>query len=715
MKNKLKKGLVWGMILSLTLEATPVWALSKDETIYAKLNSDGSIKSSTVSEHLSDDGNSTITDKSSLLDITNVNGDETYTKDGDKIVWETNGKDIYYQGSSDEELPIDISVTYSLDDKEMDVNDMIGKSGSVKIVLKYNNNLEKVVKVNGKNETLYVPFVVATTSIISNSENKNIKVTNGKVIDNGVNSVIVALSSPGLYESLDIDELEDFDTVEISYETECFELSSIYSVATNKLFSESDLDVFDEVDKLYDSIDTLSDSSTMLVNGSKELLSAIKSQIGTGNTLSDEELESIRKMAVSGATLSEDDVAKEVSELLKNYELSHSDVNEIIKDALSSINLSDEEKAMLVKQIVKAIEGNTDNIKEAIQNASKNFKLTDGQKQTIANTIVSKLSISDEQIELISKKAALEALEEVKNSQEYKSAVAAKEAYEKAGIENIINICTSDDVSKEYYSTCVSQIDNIANYKSLVASIKAMESTTESVASSVASSVATQINEQMATQISNYLSDEMISEITSSIADNISANLEDIIAEYVTEENVSVVLDNVLVSLNNYIQNDMDITISEEVLDTVNQKIADLAKEELTPILNSITKEVASKVSTEVAGNVADQVKDATLTSVSDNLSTLVEGLEKFDTEGIQKITDFVNGDVKEIEAKVEALVNLSEEYQTLDDLADGTEGSSKIIYIIDSIKEEKVKESTEEAQVEDKSLWQKIKGLFSK
>ena len=105
MKRIFSKLVTWSLVLSLTFEATPVWALSKDETIYAKLNSDGSTNSVTVSEHLNNDGSIEIVDRSHLNNIKNVNGEETYSKDGNKMVWEANGNDIYYQGDTKEELP----------------------------------------------------------------------------------------------------------------------------------------------------------------------------------------------------------------------------------------------------------------------------------------------------------------------------------------------------------------------------------------------------------------------------------------------------------------------------------------------------------------------------------------------------------------------------------------------------------------------------------
>ena len=49
------------------------------------------------------------------------------------------------------------------------------------MVLKYTNNDSHSVYINGKYETLYTPFVVATTTIIPNTTNKNINVTNVKM------------------------------------------------------------------------------------------------------------------------------------------------------------------------------------------------------------------------------------------------------------------------------------------------------------------------------------------------------------------------------------------------------------------------------------------------------------------------------------------------------------------------------------------------------
>ena len=83
---------------------------------------------------------------------------------------------------------------------------MIGKSGKVRIEITYENHDKHIVQVDGKENTLYTPFVVTTATALSSKNNKNVEITNGKVVNNGSSYVLVALSAPGLYESLEIDE-----------------------------------------------------------------------------------------------------------------------------------------------------------------------------------------------------------------------------------------------------------------------------------------------------------------------------------------------------------------------------------------------------------------------------------------------------------------------------------------------------------------------------
>lgn len=100
----------------------------KNETVYVIADAQGNKKNVIVGDWLDNEGSiDSIKDKSALSDIENVKGDEKFTENGDNIEWSADGSDIYYKGSSDKELPVDVNVTYFLDGKEIPSDELAGK------------------------------------------------------------------------------------------------------------------------------------------------------------------------------------------------------------------------------------------------------------------------------------------------------------------------------------------------------------------------------------------------------------------------------------------------------------------------------------------------------------------------------------------------------------------------------------------------------------
>jgi putative membrane protein len=269
MKKIIKKSIIYTMIASITIGCIPVNAATKDETIYSKRNNDGTVKNTIVSEHIM----GSTEDSTLLKDIINVNGDEEYTRIDNNVTWK--GDNIYYQGNTEKELPIDMNITYTLNGEKKELKDILGASGKITINIKYTNKEKHSVKINDKYETLYTPFVITTGLVLDNSLNTNIDVTNGRLTSTGTKSVIAGISAPGLYESLGYDALKNLDNVNISFETTNFKLPSIYAVAAPKILSDSDLDVFDKMDSLYSNVDKLSSATDEIENGTKELNNGI--------------------------------------------------------------------------------------------------------------------------------------------------------------------------------------------------------------------------------------------------------------------------------------------------------------------------------------------------------------------------------------------------------------------------------------------------------
>lgn len=273
MKKSISKTIAGIAICAVTACYTgPVLAYTKDETVYSKLNLEGNQYKTIVSTHIKNEENEEILkDISNLLNIENTNGDERFEKDGDNLTWKSDGKDIYYQGETQKELPIECTIKYELNGEEIQAKDIVGKEGNVKITLTYTNKDEHTVNINGKNTKLYTPFVVVAGTIIDTENNKNINITNGKVIDNGNKVIAMGMAFPGLQESLNIskEKIEIPNQVKISMDSKDFEMGSIMNFVTPKVIE--DISMLDDIEEIYSKVNTLESSSKQIEEGANTL------------------------------------------------------------------------------------------------------------------------------------------------------------------------------------------------------------------------------------------------------------------------------------------------------------------------------------------------------------------------------------------------------------------------------------------------------------
>ena len=256
---------------------------SKTETIYTNMDYSGNVKKTTISNHIENTKDGEISDNSLLTNILNVNGSENFTQDDTHVTWYAKGKDIFYTGETKQANPINMVTKYYLDGKETKAEDIIGKSGKVKIEISLINN--SLLRTNNT----FTPYVVAIGSMMDSDTNKNITVTNGKVTDTGTRTMLLAISAPGLYEYTNINEFKNLNKVIITYETTDFDINDIYMVASPKILSELDLEIFDKLDKFSSSIDTLSSSMDALEEGAKKLSDGT-SNLLTNTTVFNEKL-----------------------------------------------------------------------------------------------------------------------------------------------------------------------------------------------------------------------------------------------------------------------------------------------------------------------------------------------------------------------------------------------------------------------------------------
>lgn len=115
----------------------------------------------------------------------------------------------------------------------------------------------------------------------------------------------------------------------------------------------------------------------------------------------------------------------------------------------------------------------------------------------------------------------------------------------------------------------------------------------------------------------------------------------------------------------------------KQLVDGSNTLVANNAK------LNSGASQLADGTNQIVSG--VDQLTTGSKT-LSEGAHTLADGMVQFNEEGINKILDAYNGDLKPFTNKLQAVIDAGEEYQTYSAIADGQTGSVKFIYKLASI-----------------------------
>ena len=296
--------------LALTLAAgcaMPAFAagkssFSKSETVYAVMNGDGSIKSTTVSEHLySASGLANVTDKTTLTDIQNTESDAEFTQNGEELVWNTEDTDVYYKGNTDKALPIDVKVTYALDGQEAALEDIIGKSGHLTVTVNLKNNETGTVNVNGKDRTIVTPLITAV-GVILGGDASNMTAEHGMIESAAKSSVAAFVTLPGVKDSLsgllpdEVDSIEDYlqDTVTVEADVEDFTCpqvmvacaTSTAALGTSNVFDLSSInDLTDGINQLNDAMSQLMDGASQLVDGTSQLAGGVLALLDGANTL----------------------------------------------------------------------------------------------------------------------------------------------------------------------------------------------------------------------------------------------------------------------------------------------------------------------------------------------------------------------------------------------------------------------------------------------
>jgi len=718
-------------------EVTADSNIFKDETVYVLTNADGTIQKIIVSDWIKNTLSSEkINDVTELENAENVKGEEVYTLGGGNTrVWDAQGNDIYYQGTIEKELPVNLSVSYKLDGKTVSPDELVGKSGKVTIRFDYKNNQYKTVKINGKDETIYVPFAMLTGMLLDNNTFTNVKVSNGKIINDGDRTIVVGLAFPGLQENLDIDK-EQFGIpsyVEITADATDFSFGMTVTLATNTLFSNIDADKIDSISDLTDSMTQLNDAMAKLLDGSSSLYGGLctlldkSTELVKGiNQLADGTAklkdgafsldEGAKKLSDGAAALSSgldtlsanndklNDGAKKVFETLlstartqltaaglsvpaltiDNYA---SVLNEII-DSLDNTKVYNQ----ALEQVTAAVEEKRDYIKSQVTAAVRS-------EVEAGVTAAVKKQVSEEVTKTVKEQVSAQVTATVRENVEAQVILAAtgkdKASYDAAVSAGLVDTATQNT------------INSVINEKMASKEIKAMiSSNTDAQMKSdkVSEIISQKIDEQMETeQVKNIIktkTDSKMAEndIQSLIEQNTELQVQKAISENMAGEEVQsklaaasegaksvISLKASLDSYNTFYLGLIDYTAGVAQAAKGASELKGGAKE-LQNGTNILYNGICSLYNGILTmKNGAPALIDG-ITQLKDGAMQLSDGLSQFNEEGIQKLINTVD-DAKTLIDRLKATITVSKNYKSFAGISDTADGNVKFVYRTAEIK----------------------------
>lgn len=267
--------------------------LRRDETVYVIANTDGSVRQIIVSDWIQNGlAAAQVEERSELSQVEAVKGSATYTLGQDNArVWDAQGQDLYYQGSIEKALPVDMTVTYQMDGQTVTPGQIAGKSGHVTIRFDYENRQYEMVEIDGTEEKIYVPFAMLTGLLLDSDRFTNVTVSNGKLFCDGSHTAVVGVAFPGLQEDLAMekDRLDIPDYVEIEADVKDFSLATAVTVASSGLFDQLDDETLEklELGELTDGIGRMTDAMDQLMDGSSQLYDGLCTLLDSSQQLID--------------------------------------------------------------------------------------------------------------------------------------------------------------------------------------------------------------------------------------------------------------------------------------------------------------------------------------------------------------------------------------------------------------------------------------------
>lgn len=642
--NRISKTVISGLLVTSLVVSNGAYAnaqkISKDESVYVNADESGETTKITVSNWLKNAGiNGTINDESDLKDIQNVKGDETFTQNGDDVQWSAGSNDIYYQGTTDKELPVGVEIKYELDGKEIAAKDLLGQSGKLKITVSYTNKSKSTQTINGEKQEMYTPFVMATGIILPDDKFSNVEVDDGKIINEGSNNIVVGFGMPGMAESLDLDEdaadkLPEGFTV--TADVTDFSIGNTITFASPSILSDLELDDIDDLDDLENKLEKLVDSSEDLVDGSKKLSDKMGELEDKFDDYQDGEKslnKGIKDLVNGGTTLKKGvkDYTNGVDTLAKGTQ-SYVNGAKQITDGNQKLYEAVKDMPSSYKEFSDGLQAYTKGV-DTLADTKTAKQLTDGADAVTAgigtlNENLGKLESSYDNYKLLADGLKAQAAQ------------------------------ISDPTQKATILAYVQKLEQL--YQGQKASVGALVSATDSKSTlkSGASQVAVGIKKVMTG------------------AQTLSGNSATLRS---ADQKLTSSIATLTASVKKLSEGSKTLSSNDRKLLAGAKKILKASKSVKSgsdKLINGANKlKKGSNKLHKATGKVADGIG-----KLSDGADDLYEGMDKFDQKGIQKLNNVYEDDIKTLKTRLEKLTDMSKDYTNFSGISKGMDGKVKFV-----------------------------------
>lgn len=661
----------------------------KDESVYVKADASGKVNETTVTEWLKNPNNGKTEDVTELQNVENVKGDETYTTGSEgSVSWKSEGKDIYYQGTTDKELPVDVEITYTLDGKEVAAKDLKGKDGKLEMKVQYTNKSKETVDVSGESVEMYTPFAMVTAMMLPSDEYTNVTIDHGKIVSDGDKNIVVGLGFPGLEENLNLEsrdiDIDIPDSFTITADVKNASVGPTMTVASSDVLEQFGLDEIDSFDDLSDSVGELENAAQQLTDGSAKAADGSSALADGSNTLATgigTLADGTSALATGVKTLADGvntlnsksgDLTKGVSDLasgVNDYTGGVSDLAdgsskvsagaESLKNGLATAQTGIEGLAAGVGTLRGGFEG------DGTQNNPGANNLANGTVQAIGSTSTAIDNLASLITQMAGNQGTVEA----------KATVTGKDEAVEAAVNQLVSTGIVTEENREACATAIrTAVNSNISAEAKVTSEKASVDPTEAIkAAKTAVGTASAYAAGLQTNVEALY--EGTKTVQSGVEDLKKGNSQLAAGAKDLADGTSALASGAS-TLND--KSGLLVAGTSKLKEGGNQLatgVGQLAAGASAAVTGA--GEVAKGAGALKTG--ADTLADGAGT-LADGNKTLADGMEEFKTSGIDKIADVFGGDIENVTSRIDAMMTLGRNYKSFAGIKEDMAGSTKFI-----------------------------------